>query len=174
MQQIINWSQSGSSVITLPYQCPPSRYQRRGKSAQRKLYSSLLVSTYSQQFSFFQSKPQLPHSWFSTPSVAVFLFFPGVASHEPWFSHHARHTGSVLSQNRSLSLFPLLTEDHRAKFNTNNKITGAQKYSLPHTERFNLTSLSYLYLTTLMCLCLGWGLVNCVTHCAVEETAQAY
>lgn len=52
----------------------------RGKSALRKLYSSLLVSTYSEQFSFFQVKPQLPHSRFSTPSRALSLFFPGVAS----------------------------------------------------------------------------------------------
>lgn len=40
--------------------------------------------------------------------------------------HYSQCTGSVLWQNRSLSLFPLLTEGHRAKFNTNNKITGAQ------------------------------------------------
>lgn len=45
---------------------------------------------------------------------------------ELWFSYHSQCTGSVLFQNRSLSLFPLLAEDHRAKFNTNNKITGAQ------------------------------------------------
>lgn len=43
-----------------------------------------------------------------------------------WFPYHSQCTGSVLSQNRSLSLFPLLSEDHSAKFTPNNKITGAQ------------------------------------------------
>lgn len=47
------------------------------------------------QFSFlffFQMKPQLPHSWFSTPSVALFLFFPNVASQSCGFltTHRAQ------------------------------------------------------------------------------------
>lgn len=105
----------------------------------------------------FQMKPQLPHCWFSTPPRSCLSLFSERCVTGLWFSHYSQRTGSVLWQNRSLSLFPLFTEDHSAKFNTNNKITGAQKYSLPHTWRFNLTTRSYLYLTMLIYLCLGWG-----------------
>lgn len=71
----------------------------RGKSALRKLYSSLLVSTYSEQFSFFQVKPQLPHSRFSTPSRALSLFFRALRHRVVVFSPRtAAHRKRVVSK----------------------------------------------------------------------------
>lgn len=74
----------------------------------------------------FQMKPQLPHCWLSTPLCWSLFVFSDCGVTGLWFSHYSQHTGNVLWQNRSLSLFPLLSEDHKAKFNTNNKISGAQ------------------------------------------------
>lgn len=86
-------------------------------------------SQLSQQFSFFLAKPQLPHCWFSSPfSDALSFFFFSFSERcvtGLWFSHYTECTGSVLWQNRSLSLFPPFTEGHRAKFNIT-KITVAQ------------------------------------------------
>lgn len=113
-------------------------------------------------FFLFQMKPQLPHLWFSTPLCCVFFFFSKCRVTGLWFSHNSQCTGSALWQNRSLSLFPLLTDDHRAKFNTNNKITGIQNTHF-HIHKFNLTTQSYLYITMLIYLCLGL-LCDAVCH----------
>lgn len=85
-------------------------------------------------FPFFQVKPQ-------TSSLLTFYalsrslsFFSERCVTILWFPYHSQCTGSVLSQNRSLSLFPLLSEDHSAKFTPNNKITGAQNMFL-HIHR---------------------------------------
>lgn len=52
--------------------------------------------------------------------------------------------------------FSLITTG--AKFNTNNKITGAQNTFFYSRRGFNLATCSYLYAAMLICLCLGWGL----------------
>lgn len=91
---------------------------------------------FSQQFSFFKWSHNFLITDFPLFFVAFFFFFCSLCFFfcffsercvtGLWFTHYSQCTGSVLWQNRSLSLFPLLTEDHRAKFNANNKITGAQ------------------------------------------------
>lgn len=144
--------QSGGHVIILPYQCRLSCYLKGESPRSGNFTVHFLYPLTVNNFPFFKSSHNFLIADFPRP-LALSLSFSGRCVTESWFSHHARRrTGSVSSQNRSLSLFPLLAQDHRAKFNTNNKITGAQKYSLPHTEGFNLTSRSYLYLTTLMYL----------------------
>lgn len=96
------------------------------RAAHRKLYSSLTVSIYSSVNNFpFSNEATTSSLLIFHASLMRLSFFSERCVTGLWFSHYSQCTGSVLWQNRSLSLFPLLTEDHRAKFKTNNKITGA-------------------------------------------------
>lgn len=124
-----------NSVCRSPYQHCQSRYLR-GESPRTGNFAVHLQYPFTVQSTIFlfQMKPQLPHCWFSTPlwcSLSLFFFFPSVASLGCGFltTHSAQE--ACWGKNRSLSLFPLLTEDHRAKFKPNNKITGAQNTHFP-------------------------------------------
>lgn len=104
----------------------PILLSQRGKSAHRKHVHLQYPLRVQSTIFLFQMKPQLPHCIFPASLKLSFCFFSERGVTGLWFSHYTLCTGSVLWQNRSLSLFPLLIEGHRAKFNTNNKITVTQ------------------------------------------------
>lgn len=122
------------SGLCSPYHC----VIWKGKVRTQEIHtSSLTVSIYSSVNNFpFSNEAttswlliflsSLLLSFFLLLALFFFVFFSERCVTGLWFTHYSQCTGSVLWQNRSLSLFPLLTEDHRAKFNANNKITGAQ------------------------------------------------
>lgn len=65
---------------------------------------------------------------FHASVLLSFSFFRLLRHHRLWFSHNSRSAQEACRGEKTgpLSLFPLLDKDHIAKFNTNNKIAGAQ------------------------------------------------